>query len=189
MRPHSLHLYHRQQQPLRQDTHPCEEGPTYCDHVSTGQAPLPPPLNICVSVLYSNQEFSLLSLCLPDWLQTHPGSSLHSHCFSQRSQGLPSLQSKQARHDQRSRHRAQGRDRSCRGGEKSVSGIYCIIIFLIISSWFRSMVLTEPVPLISTTLRMTFISPTHSQTRGLSRKLLRFGERRSWRKLFILRTF
>ena len=46
VRPHSLHVYHRQQQPLRQDSHPCEESQTYCDHVMTAMKV--PPLNISV---------------------------------------------------------------------------------------------------------------------------------------------
>ena len=190
-RPHSLHVYHRQQQPLRQDTHPCQDQPPYCDHVITPSLPSTP------------NNRNIFQFCIPT------KSSPFYHCVCQTGfrltgDGHCALLAADRDHgdfllfSQNKPGMIRGVATELRDGTgaaeevRSVS-LFTIIIKIIIiitfSSWFRSMVLTEPVPLISIMLRMTFISPTHSQTRQLSHNLLRFGEQQFWRKLFILRTF
>ena len=185
-RPHSLHVYHRQQQPLRQDSHPCEKGSTYCDHVRTARS-----CGLSISPYFSfvfqprvSLSTTVSARLASDWAR--PDTALSLLLTEITGTFFSSVRTSPAWSGQSPR--SSGTELELLKRWEVSHWKYSIIIFIIISSWFRSMASTERVPLISTTLRMRSISPTQPQTRQLSRNLLRFGEQQSWRKLFILRT-
>ena len=187
-RPHSLHVYHRQQQPLRQDTHPCQDQPPHCDHVITPSLSSTPIIEIFFSFVFRPSpplSTTVSARLASDWPETATALSwllteITGTFFS-------SVRTSPAWSEESPR--SWGTELGLRKRWEVVHFSQLIIIIITFSSWFRSMVLTDQVPLISIMLRMTFISPIHSQTRQLSHNLLRFGEQQFWRKLFILRTF